>query len=213
MPNIVVPTNAVNRGLIEPSDVVALYTWINTYAPNLSSANTWAGLQTFNAGIDTTTLAASGLITANGGMNVPSGQTLAVGGTITVEPSAAANQPVQQAQVINAYPTASGGTNALSATSVNFTTSSFTAPCNGFLLVTLFSSASSGNQSITSSLSSSLAGLTILGDNGANAEITRVIYAYLPMTLGQSTTLTGNMSVSTASNLSIMITSVFMPNP
>lgn len=79
------------------------FTWPNTYAITMPDGSTWdsTGLSLSK------TLISTGLITANGGLTVPSGQTetvagtLDVNGTITIPPATASGQAVQQAQIVH----------------------------------------------------------------------------------------------------------------
>lgn len=207
------PSNDIPGGLIKASDVSTLYAILSGNATNsisVDGAITASDVINAQNGIDVT----AGAITAGGGLTIPSGETLSVAGTITVQNATTSDEPVALGQVLNnVNPTASGGTNVLGGTTLSETTASFTAPSAGFLLATLYATASAGNEAITASLSASLGSLTSLGDSGPNSYIQRILYQALPMTAGQATTLTGDMSVTTATNLSIMVTSVFLPNP
>jgi hypothetical protein len=78
---IPIPQHILQSGLIETSDILNLYYLLTNALP--------ADI-VLNGG-----LTVADLLTANGGLTVPSGQTL------TVPPATASGQAVQQAQVIN----------------------------------------------------------------------------------------------------------------
>ena len=136
-----------------------------------------------------------------------------IGGTVQVPPATASGQAVNLGQIINNVAPPSIGSNVIGGTALSIgPTGSFTAPSTGNLLVTVFAS-SSGNEAITASGTASLAALTLLGDSGGNSYTQRILYYRLPMAGGNATTLSASMSVGSNAGLSLMVTSIFQPNP
>ena len=159
----------------------------------------------------------SGVLNANGGLTVPSGQAATVAGTLDVTGSAtvpaatASNQAVQQAQVANAVPI-KGGNAAINSTSISATTAAYTAPSDGYALVTGFVGTTDINNSVTGSLTASLAGFVVLDQND-NDDPFSTFLAYLPMTEGQSSTFSGSYSWSNAATSWIKLYITFVPQP
>lgn len=211
------PSNDIPGGLIKASDVSTLYDILSGNATNsISVDGAITASDVINAGNGVNVSA--GTITAGGGLSVPSGQTATVAGTLGVTgtatiPNATANdEPVALGQLLNTDPIgASAGSS--SATSVSATTGTFTAPSNGILFI--FAQASATTAVLdpsSSSLSTSLAGLTTFGANTQTS--TLLIYpAYLPMTAGQSTTITASAGTSSATNLVVSVYGFFIPFP
>ena len=250
---IPIPQHILQNGVLETSDILNLYYLLTNALANdiaIDGGITASSLITANGGLtvpsgQTATVAGtmdvtgamtlSGALNANGGLTVPSGQTatvagslsvtgsetvasssigtLSVTGSATVPAATASANPVQLGQILNNVAPPSIGSNSLGGTALSIgPTGSFTAPSTGNLLVTVFAS-SSGNEPITASGTASLAGLTNIGDSGVNSYTQRILYYLLPMNYGNATTLSASMSVTTAANLSLMVTSVFQPNP
>jgi len=250
---IPIPQHILQNGVLETSDILNLYYLLTNALANdiaIDGGITASSLITANGGLtvpsgQTATVAGSldvtgsetvasssigtlsvtgpftlsGALNANGGLTVPSGQTATVAGTLDVTGSATvpaatgSANPVQLGQVLNNVAPPALGSNSLGSTTFSIgPTGSFTAPSTGNLLVTVFAT-SSGNEAITASGTASLAGLTLLADSGVNSYTQRILYYRLPMAGGNATTLSASMSVTTAANLSLMITSVFQPNP
>ncbi len=97
-----------------------------------------------------------------------------------------------------------------SATTISATTGTFTAPCKGQLVIYVNAGGNSGGHPET--LTASLAGLVgVFGPRGfGNSGIGM---AYLPMTTGQSTTLTYTVTASSALALLASIMAFFQPIP
>lgn len=187
---IPIPQHILQNGILETSDILNLY-----YLLNGSLANDL----NINGGIT-----ASGLITANGGVDV-------AGGTLTVPNATTNNEPVALGQLLNTYPIVAD--NAIgSGTTISVTSASFPAPSDGFAVITGYVGNNSAIQNLTCSLSSSLSGLVIL-DKNTYDDPTSTLLAYLPMTAGQSSTFSGTITVSTAGTLWIKLYISFVPNP
>lgn len=165
---------------------------------------TASGLITANGGINSTTVTASGLMTANSGIDV-------AGGTITIPNATTNNEPVALGQLLNTYPIVANVAIG-SGTTISVTSASFPAPSDGFAVITGYVGNNSATQDLTCSLSSSLSGLVILDEN-INDDPTSTLLAYLPMTAGQSSTFSGTITVSTAGTLWIKLYISFVPNP
>ncbi len=207
---IPIPQHILQNGILETSDILNLYYLLNGSLANDLNINggiTASGLITANDGIDVT----SGAITAGGGLTIPSGEVLDVAGTLTIPNATANNEPVALGQMLNAYPIVAD--NAIgSGTTISVTSASFPAPSDGFAVITGYVGNNSATQDLTCSLSSSLSGLVILDEN-TNNDPTSTLLAYLPMTAGQSSTFSGTITVSTAGTLWIKLYISFVPNP
>ena len=216
-------SGSINSGVITASGLITANGGIATSSiagnPSFTGGLTVPSGETLTVDGNTVvdTLTSSGLITANGGLTVPSGQTetvagtLDVTGTIAVPNATSNNQPVALGQMLNAYPIVADAAIG-SGTTLSVTSDSFTAPSDGFAIITGYVGNNSATQSLTCSLSSSLSGLVVLDDNG-NDDPTSTLLAYLPMTAGQSSTFSGTVTVSTAGTLWIKLYIAFVPNP
>ena len=161
------------------------------------------GLMNGSGTVDVPALTASGLITANGGIDV-------AGGTLAIPNATANHQPVALGQFASLYPSVFS-TGTASATSLSLTTGSFTAPSNGTLLI--FASMGSngadwfGNSgSITVSAGQSFTQAFAEFNYGA------VGNGNVQLTSGQSCTVTYTTgTVSTAVGIGINIQLIFVP--
>ena len=136
--------------------------------------------------------------------------TLDVSGTAVVPPAAASNQAVNLGQVLNGVVPVAGYANG-SGTTGAATTGSLTAPSNGMAIV--IASFSSGTGSVSGTgVTASLSGLVeVLNSNGGNYFSQSVWY--LPMSAGQSSTFTGNLSQTTSGAYTLTLVAFFQPNP
>ena len=145
---------------------------------------------------------ASGLITANGGIDV-------AGGTLTIPNATASNQAVAQGQLLQTnplnWPLASVG----NATSLSTTSPTYTAPCDGFFFVWV-DGVTSANGSACA-ITSSLAGF--VRNQGTGVYLQFAASGYLPVTAGQSSTFTVTATTSTAEDMTIVGRVLFFPTP
>ncbi len=126
MANITIPSNITERGLLQPSDLLNLYDFINT--------GTWT---TLTVG----TLDVTGVATI---------ATLDVTGTATVPAATASGQAVNLGQVANSASGSLSASNSGSGTSISTTTASFTTPTVGYFITMMFAT-NSGSGSAGSS--------------------------------------------------------------
>ena len=146
----------------------------------------------------------SGLITAGGGIAVPSGQ------TITIPNATANNEPVALGQFASLYPSVFAA-NVGSATSLSLTTKSFTAPSNGTLLI-FASMGSNGADWFGNSGSISVSAGQSLAQAFAGFDYGAVGNGNVQLTSGQSCTVTYTTgTVSTAAGIEINIQLIFVP--
>ena len=172
------------------------------------------GLMNGSGTVDVPALTASGLITANGGLTVPSGETATIDGILTIPNATASNQPVAAGQMAVSTPV--GVVNTVpNSTSVSATTGTFTAPSDGNLIITAFGLCTSdGTGSGANNIvlvSTSLAGLITLSNNGSLYVV--AYFGYLPMTTGQQTTITATQTMGWAGNIAVAINAFFQPTP
>ena len=114
----------------------------------------------------------------------------------------------QLGQVLNVAPV--GASASADNTTVTATTPTFVAPCNGNLLIWVFAgSAQTGG--ISSTTTASLGTLTSIAEA---ADMPNTLAQYLlPMTAGQSTTISSTTTISAANYISAAITTAFQPTP
>jgi hypothetical protein len=130
--------------------------------------------------------------------------------TFEVKDAADSSDAVNLGQVANSAPmgaTASSTT----ATSVTATTGTFTAPCNGWLIIIGYGQSNTTGTS-GAGITTSLGGDTPLaGQNGTAYGV----YAthMLAMTTGQQTTASFNATAGSAGALDAFVTIFFIPNP
>jgi hypothetical protein len=133
--------------------------------------------------------------------------------TFEVKDAADSSDAVNLGQVANSAPM---GANASSttATSVTATTGTFTAPCNGWLMIFGYGQSTDGsiNGAGSTGISTSLGGQTTLAGQNQTAY---GVYATasLAMTTGQQTTVSFNAATTTAGALDAFVTIFFVPNP
>ena len=129
-------------------------------------------------------------------------------GTTIVAPATANNEAVAKGQVLNVAPV--GASASADNTTVTATTPTFVAPCNGNLLIWVFAgSAQTGG--ISSTTTASLGTLTSIAEA---ADMPNTMAQYLlPMTAGQSTTISSTTTISAANYISAAITTAFQPTP
>ena len=132
------------------------------------------------------------------------------GGIMSIPNATADNQPVALGQVLNGVVPVAGYANG-SGTTGAATTGSLTAPSNGMAIV--IASFSSGTETLTGTgVTASLSGLVeVLNPNAGNSFSQSVWY--LPMSAGQSSTFTGNLSQSTSGGYTLTLVAFFQPNP
>ena len=129
-------------------------------------------------------------------------------GTTIVAPAVAANEAVAKGQVLNVAPV--GASASADNTTVTATTPTFVAPCNGNLLIWVFAG-SNQTAGISSKTTASLGTLTSIADN---VPMPNTLTQYLlPMTAGQSTTISSTTTISAANYISAAITTAFQPTP
>lgn len=121
--------------------------------------------------------------------------------TATLDTSA-----VPRGQIKNISPNGTSGVSGSGVTSYAITTGSFTAPSDGTLLAIASMSLTSALGAATLALTASLAGLVPRGSSGAFASST------LPMTSGQSTTVTATGGNANAGYILLGIVLIFVPN-
>ena len=129
------------------------------------------------------------------------------GGTV-VAPATANNEAVNLGQVANVAPV--GASASADNTTVTATTPTFVAPCNGNLLIWVFAG-SNQTGGISSTTTASLGTLTSIAD-GLDMPNTLAQYL-LPMTAGQSTTISSTTTISATDYISAAITTAFQPTP
>lgn len=141
-------------------------------------------------------------------LTVDASGNLTIPGTASIAAATASGHAVQRGQVLSANPLGALGSSGPSITTISVTTSTFTAPCKGVLNILClgFNSASDNANGIT--VTASLAGIVSLNTNGFG-----FASYYLPMTSGQSTTLSGTYVNSNAGYLSVAISTFFTPLP
>ena len=166
-------------------------------------ALTASGLITANDGIDVT----AGVITAGGGLTIPSGETLDVAGTITVPDATASDEPVALGQLIGNFGNVVSGSGTSATASVTYTP-----PQNGRVLVNLTIAFSTGT--LTGN-NFSASGGTILSGSGSNAgNTTMVVGSYLyTVTANTAFTITTSSTNSSSSGWEINILGIFIPTP
>ena len=156
MSNIVPPSNLTQGGQILPSDVLALYNFLNA-------------------------------------------------GVFSIQNATASANPVAYGQVVNTPPIGASS-QPVAGTTASLTTGTFTAPCSGIALVFGTWELNATLDGATTSLSSSLSGLTnVTGTQGTSA------VGYLPMTEGQTSTFTVTGSNTTSANFIMTIFVFFIP--
>lgn len=187
-------------------------------------ALTASGLITANDGIDVT----AGAITAGGGLSVPSGQTATVAGTLSVTGTETVSGTLDvtgtltvQNATANNEPVALGqvlngaapvaGYSNETGTTGSATTGSLTAPSNGRAIVIASFSSSVGGI-IDTTVTASLSGLVEVLNPNAGSYFSQSIW-YLPMDKGQSSTFTANLSISSSGTYTITLVAFFQPNP
>ena len=164
----------------------------------------------------TNALTASGLITANDGIDI-------AGGTITIPNSTANNQPVALGQILSSAPI-SANNSASATTTISCTSTNFVAPSNGQLII--FAYAGWSGDAITSTnyvsnpavvITTSLSGFVSLTQSENNQWGGFFQTGYLPMTSGQSTSITASSSLSSSPsslpNVDIHLMAFWQPNP
>ena len=148
----------------------------------------------------TNALTASGLITANGGVDV-------AGGTLTVPNAAVSENPVNLGQLIKNFGNSAVGTsNSLSVSAT------FTPPQNGLVFLAFNGSFASG--AITGNNPASSGG-TIQngsGTSGGNASVEIGTFQYA-VTAGTPFTFTMSMTNSVSASWGASISSIFIPTP
>lgn len=166
-------------------------------------ALTASGLITANDGIDVT----AGVITAGGGLTIPSGETLDVAGTITVPDATASDEPVALGQLIGNFGNVVSGSGTSATASVTYTP-----PQNGLVLVNLTIAFSAGT---LTGKNVSASGGTILSGSGSNAgNTTIVVGSYLyTVTANTAFTITPSATNSSSSGWEINILGIFIPTP
>lgn len=127
----------------------------------------------------------------------------------SVKAASATGQAVQWDQVQNAVPVHAN--NSTTGTSVSCTTGTFTAPCDGYLIIFGFGPAGSTATNAVS-LTASLAGLVVTS-GGYSAGDSLFVQGYLPITSGQSTTVTMTMGALSSISMAVEITAFFLPSP
>ena len=141
----------------------------------------------------------SGLITANGGLTVPSGQ------TITIPNAAANSNPVALGQFLPYNGVISSANT--SGTSLTLTTPIFTAPSKGYFLVLGSGVWTVGT--ITSTLSASLGALTYVGEAYSVPSIS--INGLLTVNSGQQTSFSLEITSTSSNAMELMLTTLFVP--
>ncbi len=168
----------------------------------LSGTTTNSG--TINGGaVNPSTITASGLITANDGIDV-------AGGTITVPNATASDQPVALGQVANSSPLVTISSTSSTATN-NSVSLNFTAPSNGYLVIIINVGFSANQTNITLNVSSSLSGLVSYSTSQGGYQTMSL--GVLSMSSGQSTTITGTITIGTAAYISMVPLTFFVPTP
>ena len=168
----------------------------------LSGTTTNSG--TINGGaVNPSTITASGLITANDGIDV-------AGGTITVPNATASDQPVALGQVANSSPLVTISSTFSTATN-NSVSLNFTAPSNGYLVIIINVGFSANQTNITLNVSSSLSGLVSYSTSQGGYQTMSL--GVLSMSSGQSTTITGTITIGTAAYISMVPLTFFVPTP
>ena len=150
----------------------------------------------------TNALTASGLITANDGIDV-------AGGTLTIPNATANDEPVALGQILQTNPLDWPLASVASATSLSTTSPTYTAPCDGFFFVWADGSASSNANGCT--ISASLSGF--VETQGTGQSIQFAASGYLPVTSGQSSTFTINATTSASASMSVVGRVLFVPTP
>lgn len=133
-----------------------------------------------------------------------SGQPVVDDGTTATILANLTNTVALQAQIKNTKPLfAANGT---TGTSISATTTTLVAPSNGIAVLTSTTYNANGNAYISASLGAVSGALyTNYGGQGG------VIYAYLPMTVGQSSTFTATATATGSVNLMIGLMAFFLP--
>ncbi len=131
------------------------------------------------------------------------------GGSLPVKAAIAPNQAVNLGQVLSAlaFGAAAGGTG----TSASATTANFTAPSTGYLAISAGYAWGPGVGSIGASLATSLPGMVQTDANliGTFDQIN----AILPMTVGQSSTVTATVSQTSTVKMNVNVHCIFIPLP
>ena len=158
------------------------------------------GLMNGSGNLNVDALTASGLITANAGINVS-------GGTLTIPNATASDQPVALGQLIGNFGNVVEGNGASATASVTYTP-----PQNGLVLVNLTIAFSTGT--LTGN-NVSASGGTILSGSGSNAgNTTMVVGSYLyTVTANTAFTITPSATNSSSSGWEINILGIFIPTP
>ena len=129
-------------------------------------------------------------------------------GPTIVAPATADNEAVNLGQVANVAPV--GASASADNTTVTATTPTFVAPCNGNLLIWVFAG-SNQTGAISSTTTASLGTLTSIA---GNLDMPNTLTQYLlPMTAGQSTTISSTTTISVTNYISAAITTAFQPTP
>ena len=134
------------------------------------------------------------------------------GGIMSIPNATANNQPVALGQVINTKNIVGISNNTNSGTSISATTPTFTAPCDGYLLILTMGGNNNPDGNVLS-LSTSLGGSVNLYVNDSSDALVSSREDYQVMTTGQSTTITASQSNTTAVALSVAVFTVWVPNP
>ena len=183
---------------------------------------TASGLITANDGINV----AQGAITARDGLSVPSGTatvagtlsvtgtetvsgTLEVTGTVTIPNATANDEPVAKGQLLQTDPLNWPLAEVSSGTSLSTTSPTYTAPCNGFFFVWADGIASADASGCT--ISASLSGFVLSQGTGEVQQLSAS--GYLPVTTGQSSTVTLTVTTSARSSISLVGRVLVFPTP
>lgn len=147
---------------------------------------------------------------AGGTMTGPlSGTSATFADPVAVGAATASGQAVQLGQVQNAAPIAAIG-NVAGGTSLTVTTGTFTAPSAGALIILAFGqTGSSGTDLGAPTLSASLAGLNVLA--AAPVYLSAVGLGYLPMTAGQQTTVSFEITAGASIPMAAWVFAFFLP--
>ena len=150
----------------------------------------------------TDTLTASGLITANDGIDV-------AGGTLTIPNATANDEPVALGQILQTNPLDWPLASVASATSLSTTSPTYTAPSDGFFFV--WAEGAATNNASDCTITASLSGFTRNQGTGVYSQF--AASGYLPVTSGQSSTFTATATSSAAEDLSLVGRVLFFPTP